>query len=59
MIDRSESDLIAREQRNRGEPRTRRLGSRAAHDSIRAQRIEPTIGVPNPKPDPNAPPSDR
>jgi len=59
MIDRSESDLIAREQRNRGETRTRRLGSRTAHDSMRAQRIEPTIGVAHPKPDPNAPPSDR
>jgi len=59
MIDRSESDLIAREQRNRSEPRARRLGARAAHESVRAQRIEPTIGVPNPKPDPSAPPSDR
>jgi len=60
MIDRSESDLIAREQRNRGEadPRARRIGARA-HDSMRAQRIEPTVGAPNRKPEPGATPSDR
>jgi hypothetical protein len=58
MIDRSESDLIAREQRNRGEgdPRERRYGARGAHDSLRAQRIEPTVGVPPKKPDPKATP---
>jgi hypothetical protein len=58
MIDRSESDLIAREQRNRGEgePRTRRLGARTAHESMRAQRVEPTVGVPPKKPDPKATP---
>jgi hypothetical protein len=58
MIDRSESDLIAREQRNRGEgdPRTRRFGARAVHDTTRAQRVEPTVGQPIKKTDPKATP---
>jgi hypothetical protein len=56
MIDRSESHLIAREQRNRGDAsnvetsagavRARRAALRATHDSVRAQRIEPTVGDP-------------
>lgn len=54
MIDRSESHLIAREQRNRGEAsngesspgavRARRAALRPSHESARAQRIEPTVG---------------
>jgi hypothetical protein len=54
MIDRSESHLIAREQRNRGDAsngessagavRARRAALRASHESVRAQRIEPTVG---------------
>jgi hypothetical protein len=53
MIDRSESHLIAREQRNRGDAsngdrsagvvRARRAALRAPHESARAQRIEPTV----------------
>ena len=56
MIDRSESHLIAREQRNRGDAsngessaraaRARRAAPRASHESVRAQRIEPTVGDP-------------
>ena len=56
MIDRSESHLIAREQRNRGDAsngersagavRARRAALRASHESVRAQRIEPTVGDP-------------
>ena len=56
MIDRSESHLIAREQRNRGDAsnsessagavRARRAALRASHESLRAQRIEPTVGDP-------------
>ncbi len=56
MIDRSESHLIAREQRNRGDAsnrdtpasaaRARRTAMRAAHESARAQRVEPSIADP-------------
>jgi hypothetical protein len=57
MIDRSESHLIAREQRNRGDAsntdgvrpvRARRFGIRAGavHEPVRATRVEPTVGDP-------------
>ncbi len=55
MIDRSESHLIAREQRNRGDASTtdgarvvRARGTRAVtHESVRATRVEPTVGDPS------------
>ena len=52
MIDRSESHLIAREQRNRGDAsttdgaravRARRARAGIAHESGRATRVEPTV----------------
>jgi len=54
MIDRSESDLIAREQRNRNDTsntdgarvvRARRFGVRTGpvHEPVRTQRVEPTV----------------
>jgi len=55
MIDRSESHLIAREQRNRGDAsttdgaravRARRARAGIAHESGRATRVEPTVGEP-------------
>ena len=53
MIDRTESRLIAREQRNRGDAsnldgdravRARRAGT--VHESPRPQRVEPTVNDP-------------
>ena len=59
MIDRSESHLIAREQRNRGEAsntdgaravRSRRARAGIVHESVRATRVEPTVGEPKTTP---------
>ena len=55
MIDRSESHLIAREKRNRGDA-SKADGERAVrarraragvHDSARPTRVEPTVGDPS------------
>ena len=55
MVDRSESHLIAREKRNRGdasnadgERAVRARRARAGiHDSARPTRVEPTVGDPS------------